>query len=83
MSADNSAARLFASNSIALTAILHAIAKQPGIDVEKLTNDISEALLLHETNSEAKPEGVAKASADDYVLIRAMLKQALPSLPIR
>ena len=83
MSDTDSMARLWALNTIAVTAVLHAIAKQPGIDADKLTQDISDALMHHETGSEAKPEGIPRASASDYVLIRAMLKSALPKLPIR
>lgn len=83
MNEDDPLLRMVAMNSITLTAILHAISKQPGINAAKLTQDISDALMHHETNSEARPEGVPAASAADYVGIRVMLKNALPKMPIR
>ena len=74
---------MVAMQGVALIAVLNALKKQPGFNLDKFTADISSALLNHQTNSETKPEGVSAASSDDYVLLRAMLSKALPGLPIR
>lgn len=75
--------RMVAMQQVALTAVLLAISKQPGVDAAKLTQDLSDALMHHEASSELKPAGVSSARSQDYVVLRAMLRLALPALPIR
>lgn len=74
--------QMVAMERIALTAVLRAISKQDGVDVAKLTQDLSDALMHHETSSEVKPIGISSSKHRDYVGLRAMLRSALPDLPI-
>lgn len=66
-----------ATNVLVLNALLAALVKQPGIDVEKLTKDINTSLLVMEVGSEERwgemgPKLVRTA--------RAVLKRHLPTL---
>lgn len=79
-----SVSRVLGLHAIALNSVLYAISQQPSIDPAKLTEDVNQSLLADDASQDKKAAmGIPVNTEMDYLKIRAILRVALPNLPLR
>ena len=68
-------------SNTALGCLVAAIANQPMIDAQRLSNDVSSALLQMELSKEQHPDGISESDRHGYSFLRDWLQSVLPKMP--